>query len=206
MLVEDAIDDRTTSIVRKYSIAETDSSWKQNELEEFGEYLAEDLQQLKAIKREACLLHAVSLYHRLENELKTIFAWRFNELDDAKKKYLIQRVHQWKSLQKITQTYLNFDIVSFADFDTVNKLRCITNAVKHKQGNVTNELHTLTKWPLNEPIDVANIELGGLQEACVGFFSAFAEKAEHSMNVMFGNPAKEITRLMRQQNHTNLPK
>jgi len=190
MLVEDAIDDRTADIVRTYITAETDSSREQNEVEEYGEYLAEELQQLEDIKREARLLHTVSLYHRLENELKTIFVWRFSGLNGAEKRTLMRSVHRWKALKKITQTYFNFDIASVADFRVVDKLRCIANAVKHKQGNVTDELHALTRWPLNKPIDVANIDMKGLQEACIGFFSAFAEKGERSMKATFGNPAE----------------
>jgi len=189
-LIESAIDSRTADIERTYRAAEADSSRDRNEVEEYGEYLAEGLHQLEDIKREAWLLHTVSLYHRLENELKTIFAWRFNGLADAQKKHLMWRVHKWKDLQNLTQTYFNFNVASVADFHAVDKLRCIANAVKHKQGNVTSELHDLTEWPLNKPIDVANVDLKRLREACVRFFSNFAEKAELRMNKMFGNPAK----------------
>ena len=145
--------------------------------------------QLEDIKREAWLLHTVSLYHRLENELKTIFAWRFNGLPNAQKNHLMYGVHKWKDLQDLTQTYFNFDVASVADSRAVDELRCIANAAKHKQGNVTSELHKLTGWPLNKPIDIANVDLNRLREACVGFFSNFAEKAERSMEEMFGNPA-----------------
>jgi len=189
-LIEDAIASRTADIEKTYRAAETDSCRDRNEVEEYGEYLAEELHQLEDIKREASLLHAVSLYHRLENELKTIFAWRFNGLADPQKKHLMWRVHNWKDFQKLTKTHFSFDVASVAHFHAVNKLRCIANAVKHKQGNVTRELHGLTGWPPNRPIEVANVDLKRLREACVRFFSDFSEKAERSMEKMFGNPAK----------------
>lgn len=189
-MTEDAINRRTAEIERTYREAESDSSRDRNEVEEYGEYLAEELHQLEDIKREAALLHTVSLYHRLENELKTIFAWRFSGLADWQKKHLMWGVHKWKDLQDLTQTYFNFHVASVADSRAVDELRCIANAVKHKQGNVTGELHELTKWPLNKPIDVSNLDLSRLREACVGFFSDFADKAKRSMKQMFGNPVK----------------
>jgi len=44
------------------------------------------------------------------------------------------------------------------------------------------------KWPHNEPIDVAKVDLNRLREACVRFFTNFAEKAERGMKENFGDP------------------
>jgi len=127
----------------------------------------------------------------LENELKVIFKWRFTGLPDNKQKdNLIWSVHTWKGLKNLTQTYFQFDVASVADFRVVDELRCIANSVKHTQGRVNKELNLLTRWPHNKPIDVANVDLTRLREACVSFFSDFAQKAERAINEKFGNPAK----------------
>lgn len=187
-LVEDTIEGRTADIERTYRAAMTASSRDQNGVEEYGERLAEEVHQLADIKREARLLHAVSLYHRLENELKTIFAWRFSGLAEAEKKNLMWGVHKWKGLHDLTQYYFKFAVASVANYRAVDKLRCIANAVKHNRGNVDSELQKMTRWPLNKPIDVAKVDLNRLREDCVGFIANFAEKAERSMREMFGPP------------------
>jgi hypothetical protein len=60
-MTEDAINGRTAEIDRTYREAESDSSRDRNEVEGYGEYLAEELRQLEDIKRSIAPTHGVSL-------------------------------------------------------------------------------------------------------------------------------------------------
>jgi hypothetical protein len=149
-----------------------------DEEQDYGDFLSDQRAELETVLLEGRLFHIVALYHTVENALGRFFRWRLSGIAPADRAEILKTLHRWKELGDLTNMYFGFGIASVPGFATVNRLRLITNAVKHEGGRVSRELHKVTRWKRGQAIAPTRVDLPKARALCLRFLKLYGERAQ----------------------------
>jgi len=139
--------------------------------------ICDDFIQTNEIENIMKLLIVVRLYIIVELTTKRVLKWLIQDRKKENQDQLFRKVSKWENLKKIFKKF-GVNLNDISDFNVINELRCLNNAIKHG-GYVDEELAQFPIWKneLKKEINADKIGLEGFYNSVPKYIFDLVEKA-----------------------------